>query len=142
MLIDQRGVAVSSGELMATKGALLVFTPGVEMGSTKAAAVWSLRNQSVLAQRGVELLLITPNTQDENGIFAAAQGVRVGVLADPERWVTRSFGATGVTSFVIGRDGRIQMHQVGLPDSAMAAMAADSLPGAKGKSFLDEVLER
>lgn len=144
LLYDQKGMAVSAGELTTGKGAVLLFTPSSEAPAARPALEWARRHQSLLRQRGLELLLVTPQLPEENAQSAAAAGLRLAFLSDPQGWVARSFGViperqrqpTSSWLFLVGSDGRIHYADPGLTEPSQLLLAAESRPGTRQPGLL------
>jgi peroxiredoxin len=141
-LPDQQGRLVSAAELAGTKGAVIVITPRDESPAARPAYDWARKNKNLLESRGIEVLLITPQSPDDNAKVAAREELRIAILGDAQSWVARSFGAArdnagaqAAHAFVLGADGRIHMAERTMPDAALAIMAAETLPGKRERSF-------
>lgn len=136
-LVDQSGRGVSSGELTSGKGAVVVFLPPIGSPGARPAFEWAKRNQALLTQRRLEVLLVVPDSVATNAAVARSEGLRLAVLSDPKAWVAQAFGVVpkGGHSVakpwvtVLGSDGRVQYLKAGLADASELIMAAESKPG-------------
>lgn len=139
VLADQKGTSVSLAEITSRDASVLVFIPPPSDSAARPAFDYARRHRQLLAQRGMEILLVSPANSQSNAALATGESLRVAVLSDPASWVARSFGIVpeekptpqAIHTFVIGTDRRIHLSQQGLPDPAQAIMAGESRPGAK-----------
>jgi peroxiredoxin Q/BCP len=143
-LQDQAGRSVSTAELLSGKGAVLVFMPPADSSASRPAYAWARQHASILQQRGLELLLVRPESVAQNAQTAQLEELRLAVLSDPSSWVASAFGfaaprrAPGrLYTVVLGGDGRLQYVTPGLGDPAQMVMAAETRPGASQGSLMD-----
>ena len=143
VLPDQLDRDVSAEELMSGKGSLIVFIPGWDSPASRPTVEYIRRHREFLAQRGVELIVVTPDSVNRNAQLAQIENLRVGVLHDSRSWVARSFGVvgeresapSGLRCYLIAADGRIHLSRTSLPDASEVVMAAESLPGTRSPSI-------
>jgi peroxiredoxin len=122
---DQNGAPVSTAEVTTGGDALLVFHPGDDSPAARPAYEFARRRREQLSSYSTEILLVSPDPVERNAQTAAAESLRVGVLHDPAAWGARAFGVdvgpagpAGVTSVLLGREGRVLAVQPGLMDVA------------------------
>jgi peroxiredoxin len=141
---DQLGRLVSSNELSSGKGSALLIVPPSAEGAARPAYEWAARNGNLLAQRGVELVLLIPESPEEGARIAADQGLRLGLLSDHGSRIAAALGTTSGGSgrparphlYFLGPDGRIHYSVSGTGDVAQLLLAAESLPGARRQSAI------
>ncbi|MCC6546350.1 redoxin domain-containing protein [Candidatus Sumerlaeota bacterium] len=135
-LPDQKGNTVSASEITASKGAVIIVVPKDASPAARPAYAWARDNNNLLRSRGIEPVIIAPNSPNVNSVIAMRENLHVAVLSDAGGWVSRSFGAKDTLAvFVAGSDGRIHSASKSLPDAAQLIMAAETLPAQKDKSF-------
>jgi len=137
LLMDQAGVGVSAAELSAAKGSVLVFVPRDDSPGSRPAYEWARRHKGFLSQQGIEMVLATPGSGDANARIASREELRLAVLSDPGSRLARAFGigGDGPWTFVLGKNGRIQLATPGLPAVEQVVMAAETLPGKEKDGF-------
>lgn len=142
-LQDQFDRAVSAGELTTGKGSVLLFLAPDGAPANRPAWEWSRRNKNLLQRRGLELLLVTPETVARNNQIATREDAKLAILSDPRSWVARGFGIvppkgpapTQPWMFVLGNDSRIQFVDEKLPFATDLLIAAETMPGKEEDSF-------
>ncbi|MEO8376086.1 MAG: redoxin domain-containing protein [Candidatus Sumerlaeota bacterium] len=135
-LPDQKGTPVSAAEITSSKGAVIILVPKDATPGARPAYAWARENNNLLRSRGIEPIIITPNSENSNAGIAMREDLHVAILSDAGGWVAHSFGAgDGLAVFVAGSDGRIHSASRSLPDASQLIMAAETLPGQKERSF-------
>ena len=135
-LPDQKGNLVSAAEITSAKGAVIIIAPKDSSPAARPAYAWARDNNNLLRSRGIEPIIITPNSGNANASIAVREDLRVAILSDAGGWVSRSFGAKDALAvFVAGSDGRIHSAGKSLPDATQLIMAAETMPGQKERSF-------
>ncbi len=123
ILSDQKGVDVSTHEVVASGDAVLVFFPGADAPEARALFQWVREMRQMAAGRRCEILLVTPDSAERNAMIAKAEDLHVAMLTDPSGWAARAFGLiptprdtqVGRTwSVVLGREGRVMAVRPGL----------------------------
>lgn len=143
ILIDQMERDVSSGELRSGKGSVLIFLPGSTAPAARSAYDWGMRHQGFLAQQGIEVLYVAPESEEYNLRAAQDRGLRQAILSDPGSWVARAFGVvprgrrtpSTATLFLLGNDGRIHYTSTSYPAPSEIVVAATTMPGRPRDPF-------
>jgi peroxiredoxin Q/BCP len=146
VLTDQKGNEVSAVELMTSGDAVLVFSPGLADPAHRAIGPWVARHREAMADRGCEIVVISPESAETNAQWATTDELRVAVLTDDGGAVARGFGVAamrggtaGVWTFVAGREGRLIASQAGLPDRTELIAALTVRQGSSDDSFMDMI---
>jgi peroxiredoxin len=139
---DQQDRSVTSVELTSGKGSAILFVPPDGSAAARPSFQWARRQHLLLQQRGIELLLVVPESPAQAAAIAAREDLRLALLSDPAGHIARAFGTVpkGARSparshlFFVGGDGRIHYSESGTGDAAQLILAAESLPGARRQS--------
>jgi len=142
VLADQAGNAVSTREVTAGRDVVFVFFPGHDDPQARAVYDWVLRNRQQMANRQIEILLVTAMDEPQRNSFVAEQHqLRVGVLHDPSGWGARTFGvldtrmSTNVSqtwSVVVGKGGNVLESRPGLYDFSEVLTLTTMRPAPQG----------
>ncbi len=117
VLADQQGNAVSTREASSGRDVMFIFFPGHDDPQARPVYEWVNRNRQQMANRQIEILLVTATDLPERNAYVAEQhSLGVGILHDPSGWGARTFGlldarnstnVTQVWSVVVGRGGQV-----------------------------------
>ena len=141
---DQNGAPVSTAEITTGGDALLVFHPGDDSPAARPAYEFARQRREQLSSYTTEILLVSPDSVERNAQTAAAESLRVALLHDPAAWGARAFGVdvgpagpAGVTSILLGREGRVLAVQPGLMDVAGIITALKVRPEGDRRSVFE-----
>jgi peroxiredoxin Q/BCP len=128
-LPDQDGAIVGLGDY-ANRRVVVYFYPADDTpGCTKEACQFSDLAEEYAAS-GVEVLGISPDGGSKHERFRAKYGLRIALLSDPEHEVMTRYGAFGPkTTFLVGRDGRIERAWYNVRADGHAAKVLEALAG-------------
>jgi peroxiredoxin len=137
---DQTGREISTGELVTAGDALLIFVPGDQSPATRPVYEWVRRYRARAAERGCEVLVVSPDPVERNAVVAKDEELRAAVLADPSAWGARVFGlvprgtdlaVARPQSVLLGREGVVLETREGLFDAAELITALTVRRGAQ-----------